>query len=99
MKQKKEPWFIKNRVWIAFVLLFILILVVNFAFDLGKRLIKYGFEWPSFLIFLLFLLIFVILFGALFFVYSYYDDSMNQTLKKHFKWYDILIQKIIGKES
>lgn len=99
MKQKKERWFIKNRIWIAFVLLFILILVANFVFDRGKSLIKYGFEWPAFLVFLLLLFVFIILFAALFFFYSYYDDSINQTLKKRFRWYDMIIQKITDKES
>jgi|GEM_PF-6038974 len=99
MKQKKERWFIKNRVWIAFFLLFVLIVLANFVFDRGKILIKYGFEWSSFILFLALFLVFIVLFAALFFFYSYYDDAMNQTLKKRFKWYDLIIQKILDKES
>lgn len=98
MKQKKALWFIKNKLWLFYVILFILIIVANFLYDRGKMLIKWGFTWLTFVGFLFLLLLFLVLLGILYF-FIYYEDSASLKIKKRIRTYDWIIEKFIDKES
>jgi len=98
MKQKKAQWFIKNKLWLFYVILFILIVVTNFLYDRGKMLIKWGFTWSTFIGFLLLLVLFLVLLGILYF-FIYYEDSESLKIKKRIRTFDWIIEKFMDKES